>query len=162
MEKRKDIDIVNEIARVAEAEFGWRSYIVGGWVRDLLLNRHCKDIDVEIFGPKSNKELESFLRRFGPTGVAGIRFMVVKLHTGNGMPIDFSLPRRDTKTGVGYKGFTVKADPSMTPEQAASRRDFTFNGLMYDLTANVRVFSCDTLDIELQGQKISHGQRGRN
>jgi tRNA nucleotidyltransferase (CCA-adding enzyme) len=59
----------------------------------------------------------------------GASFGVVKLH---GLPIDISVPRRESKSGFGHKGFDVTADPKMTPEEAASRRDFTINALMVD------------------------------
>jgi len=46
--------------------------------------------------------------------------------------IDVSLPRRESKTGRGHKGFAVTGDPSMTPAEAARRRDFTINAVSWD------------------------------
>ncbi len=43
-----------------------------------------------------------------------------------------SLPRRESKSGRGHKGFDVVGDPSMTPEEAARRRDFRINSISWD------------------------------
>ncbi|MBO0797490.1 MAG: HDIG domain-containing protein, partial [Blastocatellia bacterium] len=43
-----------------------------------------------------------------------------------------SLPRRDSKTGPGHRGFLIEGDPSMSFDEAARRRDFTINSIMYD------------------------------
>jgi tRNA nucleotidyltransferase (CCA-adding enzyme) len=57
----------------------------------------------------------------------GQAFPVFKLGT-----IDVALPRRESKTGRGHKGFTVHGDPFMTIEEAARRRDFTINAISWD------------------------------
>ena len=46
--------------------------------------------------------------------------------------VDVALPRRESKTGRGHKGFTVEGDPSMSFEDAARRRDFTINAMGWD------------------------------
>ena len=43
-----------------------------------------------------------------------------------------SLPRRESKTGRGHKGFTVEGDPDLSFEDAARRRDFTINAISRD------------------------------
>ena len=48
------------------------------------------------------------------------------------LPIDVSVPRRESKIGSGYKGFAVQSDPGMSIEEAASRRDFTINSMSFD------------------------------
>jgi tRNA nucleotidyltransferase (CCA-adding enzyme) len=45
---------------------------------------------------------------------------------------DFSLPRRESKTGAGHRGFAVAPDPGLGEAEAAARRDFTINALAYD------------------------------
>src|SRR5690606_18938859 len=42
------------------------------------------------------------------------------------------LPRRESKTGRGHKGFVVQGDPAMSFEDAARRRDFTMNAIGWD------------------------------
>ncbi len=46
--------------------------------------------------------------------------------------MDFTIPRRDSKVAPGHKGFETHFDPDITPKEAAARRDFTINALMYD------------------------------
>ena len=113
------------IAR-AVADRGGRALIVGGWVRDRLLGRPSKDIDLEVFGVPAD-ELRALLARFGAVNAVGESFTVYKVGG-----IDVSLPRRDSKTGRGHRGFTVEGDPAMTFEEAARRRDFTINAIGLD------------------------------
>jgi tRNA nucleotidyltransferase (CCA-adding enzyme) len=44
---------------------------------------------------------------------------------------DFSLARKDSKIAAGHKGFTITFDPDITPKEAAARRDYTINALMF-------------------------------
>jgi tRNA nucleotidyltransferase (CCA-adding enzyme) len=53
--------------------------------------------------------------------------------------IDVSLPRRESKSGRGHRGFVVEGDPSMTFEEAARRRDFTINAILLDPLTNESV-----------------------
>ena len=121
--------LVRDICEAAAAA-GGRALIVGGWVRDSLLGLSPKDADVEVFGLPA-EALRSLLTRFGNVNAVGESFTVFKVGG-----IDVSLPRRDSKTGRGHRGFTVQGDPSMSVEEAARRRDFTINAISYDpLTA---------------------------
>jgi tRNA nucleotidyltransferase (CCA-adding enzyme) len=104
--------------------------LVGGWVRDYLLGHpHSKDYDVEVFGLEP-RPLRKLLRRFGPVHAVGRHFGVLKLVTGEA-EYDVSLPRKESKTGRGHKGFWVETDPGLSFEAAASRRDFTINAMGY-------------------------------
>ncbi len=107
------------------------AYVVGGSVRDALFGRECKDFDIECFGV-SYEDLALALKKRGRTDLVGKSFGVVKLTTGSGADYDFSIPRRDSKSGIGHKGFEIEFDPDITPREAAMRRDFTINALMYD------------------------------
>ena len=42
------------------------------------------------------------------------------------------LPRRESKSGRGHRGFDVSGDPSMSVEDAARRRDFRINAILWD------------------------------
>jgi tRNA nucleotidyltransferase (CCA-adding enzyme) len=109
-----------------------RAFLVGGCVRDALLGiPHGKDFDVEVFGADYETLLKA-LSRWGRTDLVGRSFGVVKLTTGSGHNYDFSVPRKDSKVAPGHKGFAVEFDPAITPRDAASRRDFTINSIMYD------------------------------
>ena len=108
-----------------------QSFLVGGCVRDALLDRPGKDFDVEVFGLNC-ETLARALARWGKTDLVGRSFGVVKLNTGGGFQCDFSVPRRDSKIAPGHKGFQIAFDSTLTPQDAAARRDFTINAMMFD------------------------------
>ena len=110
----------------AVRDAGGRAFLVGGWVRDRLMGRDSKDIDVEVFGVASER-LRTILESLGRVEAVGESFQVYK--AGD---IDVSLPRRESKTGRGHRGFEVTGDPSMSIEDAARRRDFTINAIAWD------------------------------
>jgi tRNA nucleotidyltransferase (CCA-adding enzyme) len=110
----------------AVRDAGGRALIVGGWVRDELIGRQSKDLDVEVFGVRADA-LRALLDRFGRVDTVGESFTVYKIGE-----MDVSLPRRESKTGRGHKGFTVEGDPSLSIEEAARRRDFTINAIARD------------------------------
>lgn len=115
-------------------------FLVGGAVRDELLGIQNKDLDVESFGLSENdleKCLLNFIRRHSlRLSSVGKSFRVFKISDVNGNELDISLPRLDHKIGVGHKGFEVTADPLLSFEKAASRRDFTINAIMKNLHTN--------------------------
>ena len=93
-------------ARIAKAvrEAGGRALFVGGQVRDRLLGRTSTDVDVEVFGLPLER-VESILASFGRTRTVGRAFGVLRI---DGLDADFSLPRRDNKTGPGHRGFAIR------------------------------------------------------
>ncbi len=109
---------------------GARPRLAGGCVRDWLLGLEPKDFDIEVFG-MDFEQLGRALEPFGPTDLVGRSFGVVKLRMA-GSEYDFALPRRESKTGAGHRGFAVAPDPSLTDAEAAARRDFTLNAISYD------------------------------
>ena len=113
------------IAR-AVRDAGGRALVVGGWVRDRLMGHASKDLDVEVFGVEADR-LRALLAAFGSVNTVGESFTVYKVGD-----VDVSLPRRESKTGRGHKGFTVTGDPAMPIEEAARRRDFTINAIAWD------------------------------
>jgi tRNA nucleotidyltransferase (CCA-adding enzyme) len=117
--------VVMEIAR-AVRETGGRALIVGGWVRDRLMRRSSKDIDIEVYGVSAER-LKALLARFGSVNTVGESFTVYKV-----ADLDVSLPRRESKSGPGHKGFAVQGDPDLSPIDAARRRDFTVNAIAWD------------------------------
>src|SRR5947199_4879906 len=121
-------DLARALTQTAELR---ESYLVGGCVRDWLLGKACKDFDVEVFGV-SYDQLVLTLSRWGKTDLVGRSFGVVKLTNRRGATYDFTIPRRDSKVAPGHKGFEITFDPAITPRQAAARRDFTVNALMFD------------------------------
>src|SRR3989344_2446243 len=111
---------------------GGRFIFVGGCVRDVLLNESPKDADAEVYGIPLSK-LKQALELVDIVSEVGKKFGVLKLKN---YPIDISLPRLDTKTGPGHKGFSVKVDYSIPFRQAAKRRDLTINAIGFDPVKN--------------------------
>ncbi|HEX4935531.1 MAG TPA: hypothetical protein VFV33_20260, partial [Gemmatimonadaceae bacterium] len=131
-----------DIAR-AVRDAGGRALVVGGWVRDRLLGRESKDVDIEVFGVAAD-DLRALLERLGRVETVGESFQVYKCGD-----IDVSLPRRESKSGRGHRGFTVAGDPAMPIEEAARRRDFTINAISWDPLSGEYVDPFDgRLDLE--------------
>ena len=109
-----------------------RPRLVGGGVRDWLLGLTPKDFDVEV-GGVDFETLHRALARFGATDVVGRSFGVIKVRSREtGEDYDFSLPRRESKTGAGHRGFAIAPDPALSDAEAAARRDFTVNAIACD------------------------------
>ncbi|PTX91821.1 polynucleotide adenylyltransferase [Opitutus sp. ER46] len=109
-----------------------RPHLVGGGVRDWLLGLKPKDFDVEVAGTDFDR-LHRALEMFGATDVIGRSFGVIKVRSAtSGDEYDFSLPRRESKTGSGHRGFAVAPNPTLTDAEAAARRDFTINAIALD------------------------------
>jgi tRNA nucleotidyltransferase (CCA-adding enzyme) len=109
---------------------GGRPLVVGGAVRDAAFGLEPKDFDVEVYGLPA-EPLRAALGEVGRVNAVGASFGVLKVAVA-GVEIDVALPRRESKSGRGHRGFLVEPDATMTPEQAASRRDFTINAMAYD------------------------------
>ncbi len=107
-------------------EGGGRALIVGGWVRDRLLGRLSRDVDIEVFGLPA-AALSVLLAEFGRVNTVGESFTVYKV-----AGIDVALPRRESKQGRGHRGFEVTGDPGLSIADAARRRDFTINAVAWD------------------------------
>jgi len=123
--------VVETLVR-AVREIGGRALFVGGCVRDAILGMPSKDLDIEVYGIAPDK-LKQLLGSHFKIDVVGEAFGVLKIH---GWPIDVSIPRRESKTGFGHKAFDISSDPTMTPKEAATRRDFTVNTMAYDPMTN--------------------------
>jgi len=111
---------------------GGRPIIVGGAVRDHLVGKNPKDIDIEVFDLHLER-LESVLSSKFKVDAVGRSFGVLKvIVTKDTGAFDVALPRKENKEGKGHKGFVVSSDPFMTFENAAARRDFTINAIGFD------------------------------
>ena len=124
-------DLREAVVRIAEMAraAGGRALLVGGAVRDLLLGTGTvKDVDVEVFGIAPDR-LQSLLGERFAFDPCGVSFGVLKLKH---LDIDVALPRRESKRGIGHRGFLVDSAPTLSVREAASRRDFTLNALYYD------------------------------
>ena len=120
----KEKDLVMNVAKDVNS-IGGTLYLVGGYVRDLLLNKDSKDIDVEVHGISPN-QFKTILSKYGEVDEVGASFGVLMV---KGFDIDFAMPRSEKKIGEGHKGFEVDVDPFMGTLNACKRRDFTINSL---------------------------------
>lgn len=120
-------------------------YLVGGAVRDRLLNIPLKDRDWLVVGATEEQMLEQGYQRLD--GV----FPVFR-HPESGE--EYALARREIKRGTGYKGFEVEYGPDVTLEEDLQRRDFTINALVEDEAGEVidRVGGLD----DLQERRLHH------
>lgn len=110
---------------------GGRAYLVGGWVRDALLGKNCRDYDVEVYDLEQD-QLLPILSKYGKTNLVGKAFGVIHLSM-KGESLDFSFPRTESKVGYGHKGFVVHTDAKLSFKEAALRRDFTINAMGMEL-----------------------------
>ncbi len=123
-----DVDPKLEEIALACKEAGGRALLVGGWVRDRLRGEDSKDWDYEVYGLTLDT-LEEVLSTFGEVIHIGRAFGVLRV---KGLELDISLPRRDSKTGRGHRGFVVDLDPTLDIRTASRRRDLTINAISYD------------------------------
>jgi tRNA nucleotidyltransferase (CCA-adding enzyme) len=127
--ERDPLPLARAIAETVRAR-GGRALVVGGYVRDRLLGRVSRDLDLEVFGIPADV-LPSLLGGLGRVEPVGQSFPVYKVG-----PVDVALPRRESKSGRGHKGFVVEGDPGMPFIDAARRRDFTLNAIAWDPLAD--------------------------
>lgn len=98
-------------------------YLVGGAVRDQLLNLPIKEKDYVVVGAS----LEDMLKLgYRPVG----KDFPVFLHPQTNA--EYALARTERKTAKGYKGFEFHANPNVTLEEDLKRRDFTINAMAID------------------------------
>lgn len=128
MSQEKTIETAQNIARLA-AERGGQAYYVGGFVRDKLLGKENKDIDIEIHGI-TPQVLEEIIDSVGERIEIGKSFGVYSLC---GRSIDIAMPRKETATGRGHRDFKIDVDPFIGTRKAAMRRDFNVNAIMQNI-----------------------------
>ncbi len=115
-------------------------FLVGGSVRDQLLDRPSADLDVVIRNV-SYEQLARYFRKHGSAQFAGRRFGVLKFRPrqtrsrfGQAAEYDIALPRLEHSLGLtgGYRDFAIDSDPKLPIEADLLRRDFTVNAMAWD------------------------------
>lgn len=115
--------------RLHNANF--KGYLVGGAVRDLMLERRPKDFDVS-----TDARPQQIRRLFRNSRIIGRRFRLAHVYFREGI-VEVSTFRRnpDPEAQDGAPGDRLITDDNVfgTPEEDAFRRDFTVNALFYDI-----------------------------
>lgn len=111
-------------------------YLVGGNVRDHLLNIPHKDFDLLVRKIPYSSLIE-LLKPFGNVSSVGKSFGIVKFRPKNMLELefDFSLPRIEKSTGAGHRDFDVDFNPEIPVKDDLARRDFTINAMAIDLSS---------------------------
>ncbi|WP_017445264.1 multifunctional CCA addition/repair protein [Gayadomonas joobiniege] len=100
-----------------------QKYLVGGAVRDRLLNIEVKDRDWVVVGVTPKQMLDAGYQQVGAD-------FPVFLHPENGE--EYALARTERKSGRGYNGFICDASPDISIEDDLARRDLTINAIAED------------------------------
>jgi tRNA nucleotidyltransferase (CCA-adding enzyme) len=100
-----------------------KTYLVGGAVRDALLNLPVKDKDWVVVGASPEEMLSQGYEQVG-------RDFPVFLHPETHQ--EYALARTERKSGSGYTGFVCYSAPDVTLEQDLQRRDLTINAIAQD------------------------------
>ena len=123
-----DMDMAIKIAKQVSKN-GGQTFLVGGCVRDEILGKEIKDVDIEVHNIEVEKLLE-ILSSLGEVKKIGASFGVFNL---KGYDIDIAMPRKEKSSGRGHRDFEIYVDPFIGFKEAAKRRDFTMNALMKDI-----------------------------
>ncbi|HKC58551.1 MAG TPA: CCA tRNA nucleotidyltransferase [Myxococcales bacterium] len=128
-DERLDPDAVKVVRRLRRA--GFTAYLVGGCVRDLLLGMHPKDFDVATSAhPNQVKET------FRNSRLIGRRFRLAHVYFRGGKIIEVSTFRKSPLDELADlpQDLLIRHDNVFgSAEEDARRRDFTINGLFYDV-----------------------------
>jgi tRNA nucleotidyltransferase/poly(A) polymerase len=127
---KMDIPVPEDIKKIKDVfkKNGHKLYIVGGAVRDSLLNQPIKDYDLatDATPDKVEQMMQSAGLRTIPTGKA---FGVINVFVGD-EEFEIATFRRDSSTGDGRRPDSVEFT---TIDQDVKRRDLTINALFFDI-----------------------------
>jgi len=135
-QSRVDPDAQKVVRRLTR--HGFQAYLVGGGVRDLLLDRRPKDFDIA-----TDARPEDVRRLFRNSRIIGRRFRLVHVLFGGGKVIEVATFRRSPiidadalEASPADVDLLIRSDNAFgEAHEDAVRRDFTINALFYDLDA---------------------------
>jgi poly(A) polymerase len=111
---------------------GYRAYLVGGSVRDLMLARQPKDFDIG-----TDARPNEIRRLFSNSRIIGRRFRLVHVYFHEGDTVEVSTFRRnpepDEQAAPAGELLITSDNTYGTPLEDAFRRDFTINALVYNI-----------------------------
>ena len=146
----------NDAARTvyqALSQAGGQIYIVGGAIRDTILGKLPKDIDLMVTGLDKNQIIKALKDAPGQTIYTGDSFPVFRFKTTNN-EVEIAMPRTEISTGKGHKDFDVQADPNLSVEEDLKRRDFTGNAMAWNV-ANKQLIDPHNGQEDLMNKKLS-------
>ena len=125
-----DKNVISILKKLTKA--GFEAYLVGGAVRDALLNIQPKDFDIA-----TNAHPEQVRKLFRNSRIIGKRFKIVHIYFGRYEIIEVATFRASGENAhTTNQGLIVRDNVYGTMEQDAMRRDFTINSLYYDYQQN--------------------------
>ena len=126
--KSIDPDALKVLYRLSSA--GYKAYLVGGSVRDLLLDRVPKDFDIG-----TDAHPQAVRRLFRNCRLIGRRFRLAHILFAGGKVIEVAtFRRRPDEVDPAAPELLMTSDNTFgTAREDALRRDFTINGLFYDI-----------------------------
>jgi len=122
-----------------------KDYLVGGAVRDGLLDYPYSEKDWVVTGASAEDMLNDGFIKVG-------KDFPVFLHPQS--KEEYALARTERKSGHGYHGFEIHADPSVTLEEDLSRRDLTINAMALD--EDGQLFDPFNGSADLKKKKLRH------
>ena len=114
---------------------GGRVFIVGGAVRDALLGKRPKDVDLMVAGLTQDQIRDVLKDLPGKMAFAGKAFGVFH-YSLDDYTVEIAMPRTEKSTGPGHQDFAVTVDHTLPVEEDLARRDFTANAMAFDIAAN--------------------------
>ena len=136
---------------------GIRATLIGGSVRDYFHRNETAptDLDFEIRHNLSREQLKTILQQHFPQQIESLPFDILRL-TLEGIDIELAPPRREffaKKSWFKHSQFEAVIDPTLTPEQAWVRRDFTINAIGIDMDSKTLVDPFDGMT-DLKNQTL--------
>ncbi|HRG96857.1 MAG TPA: polynucleotide adenylyltransferase PcnB [Polyangiaceae bacterium] len=129
-ESRLDQDAARVVRRLEKA--GFQAYLVGGCVRDLLLEKNPKDFDIA-----TSARPEDVRQLFRNCRIIGRRFRLAHVLFGGGKIIEVATFRQkpqEVDEDEPAEDLLIRNDNVFgDAHEDALRRDFTINALFYDL-----------------------------
>ena len=145
---RRDVDV--EALKVLYRLFhaGYKAYLVGGSVRDLLLGKKPKDFDIV-----TDARPGEIRKLFRNSRIIGRRFRLVQVFFRGGHIVEVSTFRRRSEFEEPEETPSTRDNTFGTPDEDAQRRDLTINGLFYNIADFSLVDYVDGLK-DLQNRRI--------
>ncbi len=107
---------------------GYKAYLVGGSVRDLLLGKRPKDFDVA-----TDARPGEIRKLFRNSRIIGRRFRLVQVFFRGGKIVEVSTFRRRSEFDAAPEETLARNNTFGSPAEDAQRRDLTINGLFYNI-----------------------------